>query len=114
MAYEANDSQPAKKSPAAQHPNDAVVQERVQELTWSMLDEQLADDEFRLLDNLLLSDDKARRTYLGCVQLHTDLIHHFRQPAATGAAGISPLLISVNAEESAVGFEFPSVDDTKT
>src|SRR5262245_30023115 len=60
---------------------DPVVGERVQELTWALVDEQISDDEMRLLDNLLLSDDEARQTYVDCVQLHTDLMYHFREPS---------------------------------
>jgi hypothetical protein len=53
------------------------VQECVQELTWALIDDQISDDEMRLLDTLLLSDDDARTTYVGCMQLHTNLIEHF-------------------------------------
>ena len=60
--------------------------ERVQELTWALLDEQISDDEMSLLDNLLLSDDAARRRYIDCVQLHTDLMQHFRQADRAGRA----------------------------
>jgi hypothetical protein len=62
-------------------PCDPVVNERVQELTWALVDEQISDDEMGLLDNLLLSDDEARQTYIGCVQLHADLVSHYRKPA---------------------------------
>lgn len=54
-----------------------AVLDRVQELTWALLDEGITDDEFSLLDTLLLSDDKARERYVECVQLHTDLLTHF-------------------------------------
>ena len=63
------------------NPDDRVISERIQELTWALLDEQITDDEFGLLDNLLLSDDKARQSYVGCVQLHADLMAHFADPA---------------------------------
>ena len=61
--------------------DDRVISERVQELTWALLDEQISDDEFGLLDNLLLSDEKARQSYVGCVQLHAELMAHFADPA---------------------------------
>jgi hypothetical protein len=66
--------------------DDRVISDRVEELTWAMFDEQITDDEFQLLDNLLLSDEKARGSYLGCVQLHTELMAHFALPAAATAA----------------------------
>ena len=62
--------------------DDRVISERIQELTWALLDEQITDDEFGLLDNLLLSDEKARQSYVGCVQLHAELMSHFADPAA--------------------------------
>jgi hypothetical protein len=71
---------------------DSTVVDRVQELTWALVDEGITDDEMRLLDNLLLSDDEARSTYVGCVQLHVDLLSHFGDPAKVPVAGKSPVL----------------------
>jgi hypothetical protein len=78
--------------------DDSVIQERVQELTWALLDEQISEDEFRLLDNLLLSDDKARETYTACVQLHADLMAHFVTPAEKKAGS------TVGSKSSVLGF----------
>jgi len=98
---------------SATGPDDHVISERVQELTWALLDEQINDDEFHLLDNLLLSDEKARSTYLGCTQLHADLMAHFAVP--TGAAGSkvannSPLLGLLNSDSS-LGLQSPSGEE---
>ena len=72
---------------------DSTVQERVEELTWALVDEQINDDEFRLLDTLLLSDDAARGTYIDCMQLHTDLTVHYAEKAARSQPdGKSPVL----------------------
>ncbi|HEY4232098.1 MAG TPA: hypothetical protein VGM76_01610 [Lacipirellulaceae bacterium] len=63
-------------------------EDTVSALSWSALDEQVTEDEIRLLDTLLLSDEAARETYLDCVRLHTDLLFHFReqeQPASAAA-----------------------------
>jgi hypothetical protein len=57
--------------------SEPLVNDRVQELTWALVDEQITDDEMQLLENLMLSDDAARDTYIGCVQLHTDLLAHY-------------------------------------
>jgi hypothetical protein len=54
-----------------------LIKERVQELTWALVDENISDDELPLLESLLLSDDAARGTYVGCIQLHSDLLSHF-------------------------------------
>ena len=66
---------------------DSTVRDRVQELTWALMDEQISNDEFRLLDSLLLSDDAARGTYIDCVQLHSDLMFHFADPTKNPPAG---------------------------
>ena len=72
--------------------HDATVQERVQELTWALVDEQINEDEMRLLDSLLLSDDAARDTYVRCVQLHTDLLAHFADASKQPAGGQAPVI----------------------
>jgi len=47
----------------------------VQELVWALIDEQATDGEVRRLEDLLLSSDEARQTYVMCMQMHADL--HF-------------------------------------
>ncbi len=93
--------------------DDGVVRDRVQELTWELLDEQITDDEFRLLENLLLSDGKARDAYLGCVQLQADLMSHFRGDAvAAGSSGNSkPAVLGFLSSEPPFGFQAPSADE---
>ena len=95
---------------------DPVVNERVQELTWALMDEQINDDEMRLLENLLLSDESARQTYIDCVQLHTDLARHFCQPAEPTAprTGKSLVLGFLNDEGSGVGLVSPPREDLRT
>jgi len=74
-------------------PDENTRRERVEELTWAMVDEQINAGEFELLDSLLLSDDAARETYIGCVQLHVDLMHHFADSSAKApASGGSPVM----------------------
>jgi len=64
----------------------------VQELTWALVDDQIDSGEFQLLENMLLSDDAARREYLDCIQLHCDLTAHFAKPTGAAAEGTSPVL----------------------
>ena len=97
--------------------NEPIVLERVQELTWALLDEQITDDEMSLLDNLLLSDDGARKRYIECVQLHADLIMHYAAPAAEAkakGAAKSPVLGFLNAGTPPVGFDLPPAEDLKS
>jgi hypothetical protein len=68
-----------------QNDPEQTVLERIQELTWALLDETITDDEKSLLDTLLLTGDAARNRYIECVQLHTDLMFHFAEPAKAGA-----------------------------
>ncbi|MGD9635235.1 MAG: hypothetical protein AB7G28_24390 [Pirellulales bacterium] len=72
--------------------HDATIEERVQELSWALFDEQINDDEMQLLEGLLLSDDHARKTYCNCVRLHTDLFIHFAKPAVPSADGKTQVL----------------------
>jgi hypothetical protein len=66
-----------------EHP---FVCDRVQELAWAKLDELIDDDEIRLRDNLLLSGNRARETYVRCVQMHAGLLAHFATPSPAGLA----------------------------
>lgn len=92
--------------------NDQIISDRVHQLSWALIDGQINDDEFALLDTLLLSDDKARSSYLGCVQLHADLMSHFAVP--TGKSGVKPgtQVLGLLSGESPVGFQSPSKEAT--
>jgi hypothetical protein len=92
--------------------DDRVISDRVQELTWALLDEQINDDEFILLDNLLLSDEKARGSYLGCVQLHADLMAHFAVPTGkAGTPGAGSTVLGFLNSDSPLTFQSPSAED---
>jgi hypothetical protein len=54
-----------------------AVIERIQTLTWALLDEQITDDEVSLLEKLLLSDGQARKCHIECVQLHCLTANYF-------------------------------------
>ena len=111
-------NEPCKESPEKPGGGtaDPVVRERVQELTWALLDEQILDDEMKLLDNLLLSDDSARDTYIQCVQLHTDLMQYHRQPMpqATSRTGKSLVLGFLSDSLPAMTVESPPSGDATT
>jgi hypothetical protein len=81
MALKPDDRSP-KETDVAGRQEEAPVLERVQELAWAVIDEVATDDDLRLLDNLLLSDDEAIREYVNCVQLHVDLAAHFAPAGA--------------------------------
>jgi hypothetical protein len=104
-----------KKSDSRSNPIEArrddpqhTVLERVQELTWALLDGEISDDEMSLLDTLLLTGDDARNRYIECVQLHTDLMSHYAKPSeASGKhSSQSPVFSILNVGPSSV--EMPS------
>jgi hypothetical protein len=104
-------------NPSNKADSDAVILDRVQELTWALLDEQITEDEVALLDNLLLSDDKARSTYVRCVQMHTELVGHFaaqREKAGTATAAKSPVLGFLNAGMLPAELQLPPAEDLRT
>lgn len=113
MAHESN---PGSSNEMGSIPprRDSVVVERVAELTWALLDEQITADEMRLLDNLLLSGDDARRTYLDCVQLHTDLTFELREPMPAGGTRTGKSLVLGFLSETVPGTSVavPSSEDT--
>jgi hypothetical protein len=89
-------------------PDENTRRERVEELTWAMVDEQINAGEFELLDSLLLSDDAARETYLGCVQLHVDLMHFFADAEAKKVASKSTSVMGFLGEATPpTGFQPP-------
>jgi hypothetical protein len=78
---------PAEKTP----PTD------VENLVWAMLDEQISEQDFRLLDETLRDDEQARQLYLQCVQLHVDLANFYATKEKTPARSTvaPPLSISL-------------------
>jgi hypothetical protein len=91
---------------------DSSELDRVQELTWALLDEQIADDEKSWLESALSSSAEARDTYLRCVQIHTDLMAHFSKTTATTAkpAAISPVLGFLHGGVLSLEFQPPAAD----
>jgi hypothetical protein len=89
--------------------------DRVEELTWALVDEQINEDEFGLLENLLLSDDEARDVYIDCIQLHTELLAHYAEPAPSAGDSqrpCSPVLSFLNAGLPGMGADSPQPGDS--
>lgn len=84
---------------------EETVRERVQELTWAMVDNQIEPGEFELLENLLLSDDNARRTYVDCVQLHAELVGHYAKQQSSSTPGTSSILSFLGGGNPSVGVQ---------
>jgi hypothetical protein len=45
----------------------------VQELTWTLVDDQATEGQVRRLTELLQESHEARRVYVSCMQMHSDL-----------------------------------------
>jgi hypothetical protein len=45
----------------------------VQDLAWTLLDDQATDQQIGRLEELLRTSNEARRMYVSCIQLHVDL-----------------------------------------
>src|SRR5438105_9413215 len=106
------DESRGENSPASA--DEQVVCDRVQELTWALLDERIKEDECRLLENLLLSDDKARDCYIKCIQLHTALMAQFAGlPLEVGSKTTSgtQILGLLSADLPPLGFQWPSAEE---
>jgi hypothetical protein len=89
----------------------------VESLSWALLDEQITDDEIGLLDTLLLSDASARSAYVGCVQLHNDLLFHFgdeKKVAAGALATKSPVLGFLNDAALPFGVQPPNAKESRS
>ena len=71
--------------------------DRVEELAWMLVDDNLSEQDRRELEALLSKNAEARQTYVDCVRLHCDLVEHFagrEVPAVepTSSAQRSPVL----------------------
>jgi hypothetical protein len=107
MAEKQEDSRGESLARATQN---SATSDRTEELTWSFLDEQISDDEFHLLEKMLLGDTNCRKSYIGCVQLHADLISHFAASTDAGQAkgqGSSPVL-GFLGPDSSLNLQSPS------
>ncbi len=85
--------------------------DRVHELSWALLDEHIAGEEMAELEDRLLNDSTARDSYIRCVQLHSDLISHYAQPAKAsgGSPAKTPILGFLG--EGLPQFGTPTADD---
>lgn len=86
--------------------------DRVQELTWSLLDEDISDEEFEQLSRALLRDDKSSNSYIGCVQLHTDLLEHFGgRAASTKKPANGPQILGLPGGDLPFGLQSSSAEE---
>jgi hypothetical protein len=49
------------------------LKSEVQDLVWAVVDEYATESQIRRLEQLILTSEEARRTYVACMQMHADL-----------------------------------------
>ena len=50
---------------------------RAEQLIWSLLDENISQDDKSELETMLQDHEAVKELYLNCVQLHTELLEHY-------------------------------------
>jgi hypothetical protein len=91
--------------------------ERVRELTWALLDDLITEEDMAALNGLLKTDESARREYLRCIQLHTDLQSHFAVnplPTDEPSSAKMPILGLLPSETLPFGLPTPPAEDVKS
>jgi hypothetical protein len=107
MASNGNNSQSDSTGSHRDDP-ELTALERVQELTWALLDDEITEDDVSLLDTLLLTGESARNRYVECVQLHTDLMTHFANEGESDGKGGEKLQIMSFLNASSSNINMPS------
>ena len=72
---------------------DVDAQTEVQNLVWSLLDEQITETDQQRLEELISGDREAMRIYLQCVQMHADLQFHYANERAQAAPSTAPPIV---------------------
>src|SRR3954464_14912813 len=91
--------------------DEQLVKHRVQELTWALVDESISDDELSLLESLLLSDDAARSTYLGSMQMHSDLLSYFAGSSSNSKAKSATTTVLGHLDFGPLDLQSPASDE---
>ncbi|WP_372718319.1 hypothetical protein [Novipirellula sp.] len=67
--------------------------DKIEELSWKMLDNNISDADLQRLEHLLQNDADCRQRYLDCVKLHGELNAFFNSaPQAPEASRRGPAL----------------------
>lgn len=91
---------------------DNSVITRVHDLTWTLVDEQITEEQMKELEGLLLGDSLARDAYIRCIQLHADLTTEFQQP--NQKAKKSTPVLGFLGDASLSGIDLPQAKDANS
>ncbi len=78
---------------------------QAEELIWSLLDDNLPEDDVPRLEEMIKEHENVRELYLDCVQLHTDLTGHY-----AGAAKLNIPELPGSPVLGSLGDAMPNVD----
>ena len=85
--------------------------DRVHELSWALLDDNISDEGRTELENLLLNDPTARESYVRCAQLHAELASFLAPPARATDNSVSRSPVLGFLAEGTMPFGAPATDD---
>ena len=64
------------------------LEQEIQQLVWDLVDDQISRPQFERLETLLAEDTDARRIYINCMQLHTELRRLFSSSSSQSVDGL--------------------------
>ena len=76
--------------------NDEQILDEVDRLIWALLDEEISQSDFELLEGLLREKEEVRVRYIEFVGLHTNLYDQFRKKPNVKPGSKSPVLGSLS------------------
>lgn len=92
--------------------DDNSVIARVHDLTWTLVDEQITNEQMVELEGLLLGDTVARDAYIRCMQLHADLTTEFQKP--TDKSKKTTPILGFLGDASLSGLNLPQAKDANS
>ena len=79
----------------SQAPGEQTLLDHAEKLIWSLLDDQIAKEDVKRLEELLKDNEEVRLRYLQCAQIHADLYAHYQAGPAAPTQERSPVLGSL-------------------
>jgi len=70
---------------------EQLLLDRAEKLIWSLLDDQITEEDVKRLEELIQKNDCVRFRYLECVQIHADLFAHYKAGPAAPTPVQSPV-----------------------
>lgn len=78
--------------------------ERVLELTWALVDDHLEEAAWNELQKSLVDSAAARQAYIQAMQLHTDLLFHYKDQRPADSTQGTPSILGCLGDSTAMTF----------